>query len=273
MRTLLKYSFMVFAIQLCLLVPGSSDARRGVVLAEDYPYAAIFMSMARRAELDHAARTGSFAPDLDTLVAGGYTAYHFPPGFQPDIAYDDDNATITCWGRSIHTMNHDLEPVPYGCGNPHGEWYEVSEQLMPEHGDAAGEWKNQEVKAWKFRGAEWLDGGCNWDTVEQAQRFDRVTQHLVMASSEYSADNYGMPVDLADLEDYIGVPRNDACWNGLNIVNFLDEVELAAGNLFIGWAGDEWVIMCNLGPEIYTEIFVERNGVWTFTRHGGLIWY
>lgn len=75
-----------------------------------------------------------------------------------------------------------------------------------------------------------------------------------------------MPADLAELEEYVGLERNPAGWEGITLVSFHGEVEYSAGNLFIGWIDDDWVVSCNLGPETVSHRFWRNSeGNWVST--------
>lgn len=184
MRFSMKMFFALISVAVVctLLHTGDCDARSGVVLSDDYPYASIFLGMSRRGAQDYASRHEQFPDSLDQLVSQGYTAYMFPAAFSPAIAVENEKWLVDSGGRAEYTLGRVSEPGLYGAHLPNGELYVLREEYVLPGGDPDEERVLQQVKWYLFRGAEWLDNGSSWSTVEAAQRYDRVVTHLVNAS-------------------------------------------------------------------------------------------
>lgn len=255
-------------VPVMLLIVGFSTAiaSTNIVLATDYPYANTFMQMVRRSTADYCAVNQSHPEGIEVLETQGYSPYLFPEDFSFDVSVDGKTVRFT--PHSTYSYGDGLVSVSYlvGAVIPETELQKQFEVANFVYRDGK-QYRdgNKFIDIWNFRGAEWLYDGYSWDDVERGLKLDRIVTHLTWVSKNYQYDSGSeMPFNIEELEAYVGVARNPLCWEGVELVNSSSDVEYSTGNLFVGWEGDEWVVSCNLGPEILTYRFSYDNdyGFW-----------
>lgn len=243
---------------------NNAIAESQITLAYDHPYASLFMQMARRAAADYSARYMAFAPSIQAMVDEGYTAYLFPAG--SNLSYDiyGDKVVITSNGMDSFTLGQVTPSYDVGVRLVDGSLFELVE--LPKHEIVDGEAVyvgTETYHVWNFRGAEWLDQGYSWSEVESALRLDRIATHLAWAGGDYVAVYGAPPINLAELEAFVGTARNAPCWQDVQIVDDIYAVDYSPMSLFAGWDGGEWIIKANVGPELLmTRFYLSDEGDW-----------
>lgn len=253
---------VLVSLAACLFCLASSSARPAVVLAEDYPYASLFMHMARRGLAEYSGEHGAFPETLQQLVAEGYTAYNLPG--QMDAPYEvfADRAEFSTGGHSSYALGMLSDFSDYHVNLPGPGLYETAELPIPVDGDPDNR-QLQEVKLYAFPGAQWLDEGYNLPDVKLALRVERILIHTVRATQDYIAEFGQPPADLEELEAFVGVGRNPAGWDGVQLAGFAGDV-LRPGDVFIGWEEGAWTVKgCYLDMVIVEDQFtISNSGVW-----------
>jgi hypothetical protein len=246
----MKQAFLV----LTLLLTTQAVASTGVVLSRDYPDALSIRSMARRAVEDYTAQHAAFPDSIQLLQDLGYTAYHFPTSYRPQIDIRDSRLYLNSLGR----------PAFFG-----GQSAVLRKELsvnLPRPGLATNveqtdpDGVSRQYQSWHFPGAKWLANGASGRQLEDAIRFDRLHTHICWLTDDYQGTFSAMPQSLGDLEKYFGTERNQLGWIGVSEVWSLEDVNRATGNLFVGWDSNRWVVSINNGIEVQTVSWRPMEG-------------
>lgn len=232
-------------------------------LAADHPEAAIFRQMARRGGIDFAVRQGRLPASLADIQDAGYSAYLFPTNWRPDFRFNGRTLTISSFGRPVYLAGEYIQGYDSLVVLPEPGLYEDVQTIEPVAGMPAEQRATVTERHWRFPGAQWLYAGYGWHDVERALRAERISIHLNFLTSEFQSSLSRMPQTLTELERFGGTERNYLGWQGVQEVATLDSVEWQAGNLFVGWDRNDWVISINLGPQTETRR-------WSPTGRGGI---
>jgi hypothetical protein len=260
----LQHTLLVAIIAAVATVPPTATVMAGgdVVIARDYPNAAVFMQMARRGIVDYTARNGAFPPGLQALQDGGYTAYLFPTNWRPGYEQTADQVRLNLYGHPVYVAGHSVKTSNITVVRPQPGLYHDVARDFPD--TSSGRVVNRQGvdRVWNFPGAQWLAAGKSWSEVDRALRFERIAIHLNWMTYEFNQANRAMPDDLRELETYLGTERNALGWQGVTEVGSLAAVAWEPGNLFVGWDHNGWVVSMNLG---WGELDTHR---WTPGRQG-----
>ncbi len=235
-----------------------------IVLARDHPCSVVFMQMLLNGIGDYAVANRSFPPSLETLIAVGFLPYIPPPVV--DYSAGDFTARLTSKGQPVVIAGQPTTELDNNWQRlPSSELYTITEVPGPEMGQD-GEYHTvlHEQKAWSWRGAEWIDAGYSWDQVALGLKASRLRIVLYWATYDYLlTHNYQLPDDFAELEDYIGLKRHPAGWDGLTLVNSPDELSLSPGAVFVGYDYEgNWRVSANLGPKVQETKWYLDGGGW-----------
>jgi hypothetical protein len=239
--------------------PANTTPAANLVIARDYPNAAIFMEMAVRGGRDYFIVNRCAPPDLAAVIDAGDTAYLFPDKADFEFRVEE--------GLRVRAISHN-QPVyergrtdamrTRGRGFPKPG---LGSQIDLPANDIA---PATSFRSYNFESAKYLEQGATLAELDVIQRRMRLAAHLTRATEEYIIASKGLlPRDLAAVEQFIGVPRNPAGWEEIAVVERRQMVENAAGNLYYGKVSDgTWEISINLGPEVRTYKFAIHGGAW-----------
>jgi hypothetical protein len=236
-------------------VPNVSSPRN---LALDEPNNSFSMAMVHAGAVDYYVQHGAAAPDIATLAAAGFLPYAVPAAAQLDYTVENgDTVRVRCLGSYVYTRGGHQGLLRVGQRFPvDGPFTTV---ILPGVNGAPG----REVKAQTYACSQYLDQGYSIAELAPIQQRTRLVKRLLDAANEYIALHRTPPAGMAELEAFIGTPRNPVAWQGIRVVGRLDQVALAPGSLYAGWAAPQrFEIRVNLGPEVVGSAFEPYGGVY-----------
>jgi len=241
-----------------------SAARNNTVLAEDFPYSVVFTAMARRGVLDYAVVNRVFPADLIEVANGGFMSYELPEGCILEYTNDGCLALLTSEGTPQIFGGMLYDPLDETICLPEETPYHTEKKGMYDEVDGKMEFVEKETCVYHYwPGAKWVADGLPFNELDTPLRFYRLWAHLCFTSEDYKDITGTMPVNLEELEAFIGTGRNPAAWSGVTLVNSFDSVEATVGALYAGRTGEgDWAISCNLGPEVKKACYSSERGNW-----------
>jgi len=172
-------------------------------------------------------------------------------------------AKLSSQGKSQMLGTEMVGPLDETINMPQSSPYHVESLGMYDEVDGKMQWvDNKETRVYHWQGAEWVADGMPRQELGTALRYYRIWAHICFAGYDYREFNGTMPASLSDLETFIASSRNPAAWQGVTVVDSLSAVQSAPGTLFAGTDGGDWVVSCNVGPQIMSARYTYKRGDW-----------
>jgi hypothetical protein len=236
-----------------LVVQGTEATR-----ANNY----LLHAMLLRGASDYGAIRGAIPKDIQELEEDGFLSYRLPNS--SSLSYRSDGATgvVSSNGKQLYDGIQEISPIESQVKvlptfkEEKGTYPEVV--TLPD-GTTKVEYRESSPRIYLFYGAEWLENGTDRTVVEDAMRYERLRRHYVFATNDFQAKLGRMPESLKELDDFIRLDKNDIAWRNVSFVSSPSLVGAKAGNFFVGWESDSFLICSNNGPKIETSRFVKSG--------------